>query len=246
MASFTYNDEHEIGKIPCNTDAILHPKLMAPLDIRSGTSLALVGYAGSGKTNLLFSMFSTSKTNKKTKEKMNLRGIFDRIIIVSPSLKSMTKHCFQGDDIIKFETLADFLESYEEILEDDEDNDMQTAVILDDVGSSIRSKDEVAFNKFYLNRRHIRVCVFTLLQQFSMISPMIRNSLNILISFLPHGIEERERVFSFTGLHKRDMISFYKQIFTKKYDSVLIDLRLQNSNKFLFYKNLFNPITILL
>ena len=247
MTSFNYNEKYKISALPCKTDGILDKKLMEPLNFRSGTSIAIIGKAGSGKSNLLFSLFQSNAVNKDTKEKMNFRNVFDRIIIVSPSLKSMTKHCFEGDEenLYKFESLGEFLDAYEDILTENDENDkFETCVILDDIGSQIRTADEQRFNHFIHNRRHRRVCVFSLLQQFSMIAPQIRDSLNILITFYPQGIVERERIFAYTAINKKHMTSFYNEIFTKKYDSILIDLTLRNANTFKFYKNLFNPIEI--
>ena len=76
-----------------------------------------------------------------------------------------------------------------------------------------------------------------------MIPPAIRDSINMLICFKPKTLVERELIYDYTGLHKKYMIPFYKYMFQAKHDSMLIDMTLNNSSDYEFYRNIFNKIT---
>ncbi len=244
MASFEICGNFKHDKVQMDCDQQLKKNMQKPLSsIRSGSFIVIAGSAGSGKTNMLCNMFNCKKCPTSGK-KRDLMKCFHNIMIVSPSLKSFVKgnELSMLPDSHKFEDLNTFLDDYDELIEDSED---QNCVIFDDIGNSIRTqKNLTKFKAFVDNRRHEHMTIILLLQSLVQIPPPIRASVNLITSFLPKTLNEKELLFEYTGLHKRNMHKFYKEIFTDKYDSVTIDLTLTDSPNFLFYKNMFNPILI--
>ncbi len=244
MASFNFKQEGKftLPKIQMNADKQLHKNLKEPLNsITSGRLILIAGSAGSGKTSALVNMFIMTPC-KQTKKKMSLKGCFDNIFVVSPSMGSFKKNVFKDvSEEYCFDNLLEFLDNYREIIDQDEE---ETAVILDDVGSQIRTKEVLAkFNNLVHNRRHRRLTIFCIVQNLGMVVPAIRDSINILIVFKPKSIREKELIYDLTSLPKKHMEEFFEKMFGERYDCLLIDMTQTSSNDFLFYKNIFNRIT---
>ncbi len=66
----------------------------------------------------------------------------------------------------------------------------------------------------------------------------------MIISFKPKARNEKELLYDLTGMDKKHMTKFFNDVFSEKFDSICVDLSLSDSNDYLFYKNLFNPIDI--
>lgn len=244
MAQFNVKGDFKHKKVQMNCDQVLHPKLMKPLSsIRSGSLIVIAGSSGSGKTNMLCNLFNCHK-DPVTGEKRDLMMCFHNIFIVSPSMNSFTKgNKFDSlPDSHKYEDLHNFMENFEDGIEDETD---QNVVIFDDIGNEIRTKQNLtAFKSFIDNRRHAKMTVILLLQSLVQIPPAIRASVNMIIAFKPKSVNEKEMLFDLTGLHRKNLFNFYRQLFTEKYDSVCVDLTLTNSPNYVFYKNLFNEVEI--
>jgi archaellum biogenesis ATPase FlaH len=243
MASlnFTQTGDFKLPKVAMNTDKQLHNNLKEPLSsIQSGRLIVIAGAAGSGKTSALVNLFVLGKC-KQSKKKLSLKGCFDNIFVVSPSMGSFKNDIFKDiSDENKFDNLLDFLDSYKEIIDQDEE---ETCVVLDDIGSQIRTKEALnKFNKMIHNRRHQRLTIFAIVQNIGMVVPAIRDSVNILITFKPKSIRERELIYDLTSLPKKHMEDFFNGMFREKFDCVLVDMTLTNSNEYEFYRNIFNKI----
>lgn len=240
--SFTQQGNFKLPKVPMKTDRQLHKNLKEPLSsIRSGRLILIAGSAGSGKTSSLVNMFIMPPC-KQTKQKMSLKGCFNNIFVVSPSMGSFKNNVFKDvQEEYCFDNLLEFLDNYREIIDQDEE---ETAVILDDVGSQIRTKEVLAkFNNLVHNRRHRRLTIFCIVQNLGMVVPAIRDSINILVVFKPKSIREKELIYDLTNLPKKHMEDFFQSMFNERYDCLFIDMTQSNSNDFLFYKNIFNKIT---
>ena len=243
MAIFSQSGNYKPKKVPMKTDSELHNKLKPPLSsIKSGCFVCICGSAGSGKSSILINLFKKLRC-EQTGLKMGLNKCFDHIFIVSPSMNSFNKNIFENiGDEYKFDNLLEFLDNYREVMQGD---DNETCIIFDDIGSQIRTKECLnKFNKLIHNRRHQHLTIFMLVQNLSMVVPAIRDSINILISFKPKSIEEKELIFSLSGLPKKDMNEFYKFFFKEKHDSLLIDMTLITSDDYVFYRNIFNEVKI--
>lgn len=240
---FSVQGDFTLPKVPMSTDNDLAPNLKQPLSsIKSGSMVVICGAAGSGKSSALINLFIMHRC-PETKQKRNLKKCFHNIFVVSPSMSSFKNNIFK--ELIeshRFDNLVDFLDQYEDMIDPTEE---ETAIIFDDVGAQLRSKQTYAkFQHLVHNRRHKHLTIFVLVQNLTMLSPAVRDSMNMLICFKPKTWQERERVFELTGLPKKHMDDFFKTIYKKKFDSVLVDMSLKNSNDYEFYRNIFNKIIV--
>lgn len=244
MASFNFTQQGDfkLPKVPMNTDKELHKNLKEPLNsIKSGRLILIAGSAGSGKTSALINLFVMASC-KQTKKKMSLKGCFDNIFVVSPSMGSFKNNVFKDiSEEYCFDDLLDFLDNYREIIDHNEE---ETCIILDDVGGQIRTKEVLKkFNKMIHNRRHQHLTIICLVQSMTMVVPEVRNSVNIIICFNPKTEPEQKLIYELTKQPKKHMEAFFNAMFNQRYDCLLIDMTQTNSNDFLFYKNIFNRIT---
>lgn len=244
QSKFKTRGDFKHKKIPFNLDAVLQKNLQKPLSsIKSGSLVIISGGSGSGKTNFLVNIFECHN-DPTSHQKRDLKGCFHNIFIVSPSMSS-----FKDGNIlakltndVKFNSLDKFLENYEDNIDEDE----ESCVIFDDIGNEIRAKENLnKFKKFIDNRRHKHMTIILLLQSLIQIPPQIRSSVNLIVSFKPKAKNERELLYDLTGMDRKHMQSFYNEIYQEKFDSCLVDLTLTDSNDYLFYRNLFNPIEII-
>ena len=115
----------------------------------SGFNLLINGSSGSGKTNLLVSLLK-SRNDKKNSVRRSFKRIFNTVIIISPSLKTLKDNCFDGlkHKFTEFneEVLEEINTILEESNEDDEDDDCdgdpnnpaKTLLVMDDIRSMLK------------------------------------------------------------------------------------------------------------
>ena len=119
-------------------------------------------------------------------------------------------------------------------------------LILDDVGNTIRQNKnlENLFNKLVCNRRHQGVCgtfIIMLLQNVKQVGPKVRSNLSHVLSLLPSNNDEKDLLFEFTGLDKKEKQEFFDNCFIKPRDTLLIDKFPKDTCKPEFYRN-FNKL----
>ena len=151
-----------VSKVKMNLDGLLAPDIPNPLPKKSGFNMVINGPSGSGKTNILINIL-----HRRAKEgkRQSLRRVFDAVVIVSPTLKSLGNNIFEDlEDKKKFTKFDDtMLDGLEEILEEmktkreEEEDNFFTLLILDDVGSQLKKnrKVEARFASLLQNRRHL-------------------------------------------------------------------------------------------
>lgn len=248
----TKNDRIEaISKIKMNLDGILANDIPEPLPNKSGFNLVINGYSGSGKTNLLINILHRRAKDGK---RQSLRKVFDSVIIVSPTLKSLANNIFEDlEDKKKFTKFDDaMLDGLEQILDEmkekeEEDGDKYfTLLILDDVGSQIKNnkRTEARFSSIVQNRRHLGsggLSIISIVQKHKNMPISIRSNLTHYITFLPKNQLEKESIFTeYVSLPKKHMNDFFNFFFQNKFDNLLIDM---SSPPFKFYRN-FNKVEI--
>ena len=169
---------------PCQMlcDKPLHKKLDKYGDgvlkfLNQHTTNLLVGKPRSGKTSLLFSLFE----NKDI-----LRKVYHKIYVFqpSPSRASMKKDIFgklPADQLfneLTYENLDLVLDEIEAT------QDLNIAIIFDDVGASLKNYDTmILMKKLIFNRRHLRTSVFFLVQTYYSIPKDIRKLFSNLFIF---------------------------------------------------------------
>ena len=255
------NKKLDIDKISMNCDGCLSPDLVEPLSsFRSGFNLLVAGYSGSGKTSLLVNLLSKPK---KSGIRQSFKNLFSNIVVVSPSLHTLKNNIFKdladekqytqftGEMLDNFYLLLDKIKKDELDLAKQEDREPEpqyTLLILDDVASSLRKnkKLEQRFINLLQNRRHLGmggVSIISIVQSVVQVAPQHRNNLTHLITFKPKNKKEEERIYTeFVNEPQKFMDDFFNYFFQDKYDFMLIDLTLQESPNFLFYRK-YNPTT---
>tara|TARA_R110000868_G_scaffold163412_1_gene395616 strand:+ start:883 stop:1632 length:750 start_codon:yes stop_codon:yes gene_type:complete len=224
-----------------NLDKILHKKLSFELPNYNGFCWVIIGSSGSGKTTLLYSLM---KSGTKKNIKHGYKGIFDKIFVISPTI---------GNDSIKNDPFKNIppnqiykelnLDNLEEILNNLEENrkdDKNTLLILDDVGSELKKNKAIEKKLISIiqNRRHLYTSIFILLQKFRDSPTGIRNNMSHFITFRPKNIIEQDAITSeLFNMNKNEIKTLLEYVFNDKHDFLFVDLSLQKSGKYIFYKN---------
>lgn len=243
------NDQIKVHNTPNNLDKLLAPDIPEPLPNYSGFSMLICGASGSGKTTLLYSIMS-KKRQKGVRQ--SYKGVFDRVYIISPTI---------GKDSIKndpFKTIPDeqiwrslskeALDELDERLDENRKKNINSIVILDDVGSQLRKSAAIdkKLTSMIQNRRHQYTSYITLLQRFRDAGTGIRNNLSHFISFRPKNKPEMDAIANelFPYDNKKTM-QILNHIFdtANNFSFIFVDMSLKKTNKFLFHSG-FNPLVI--
>ena len=245
----TKNDRIEpISKVKMNVDNLLADDIPSPLPSKT-FNMVINGPSGSGKTNILINILHRKAKNGK---RQSLRKVFDSIVIVSPSLKSLANNIFKDleekkkytkfDDAM-LDGLEQILDEMKEKTEEDGDN-YYSLLILDDVGSQIKKdkRTEARFSSLVQNRRHVGgggLSIVSITQKHKDMPISIRSNLTHYISFEPKNNQEREAIYTeYVSLPKKHMNDFFDFFYQNKFDTMLIDM---SNPPFEFYRN-FNKV----
>tara|TARA_B100000902_G_scaffold370311_1_gene395314 strand:- start:401 stop:1171 length:771 start_codon:yes stop_codon:yes gene_type:complete len=238
---YTIEEENEndlrINKVGmnCDEDLIdnLHPTLINRNHIAN-----FCGKSGSGKTNLLVNLLNK---NKKNGIRQSYKRVFHDIIIVSPSLSSFDDSIF--DDISpekKFVELnSDTLEFIDEFTQANTEENKNTLIIFDDVGSSLKNgENERLLGLLTQKYRHIRTSFWFLTQKFRDLPTKLRANLSAIYLFRPVSLKELDTIHSeLLSFDKKFLKSFIEFVYKRKYDFLYIDLSLIKSPTLIFHKN---------
>lgn len=248
------NDVLEVKKIKMRCDNILcdnkGKRPPYPLIDNSGFCIWINGFSGSGKTTLLMNMLC--KRNKDG-NKTSYRGVFDNIIYVNPSSKTLPKNneFSKLDDSKKFkeinEDLFDLIDELDE--EDDEDEPKSILLVLDDVSSQLKRNKyiEKKLGQLLQNRRHIAggLSAIFITQKLKDCPTNIRNNINMLITFKPKNKPEYESIIKeYLNMKADEARELFNYVFQDKNDFLIIDMTLRKGGDFLFFRN-FNLIEII-
>ena len=226
-------------------DQPLHKDIPSPLPNYSGFNMAIAGSSGSGKTTLMYSIMTKRKKNGK---RQSYRGVFDKIYIVSPTLgnKSMAKDEFAKlpQDQIYRELTIQALDELSDSFEKNRDDEDNSILILDDVGSQLRKSGAIEKKLVQLcqNRRHLFLSVIFIIQKWRDLPTGIRNNLSHAAFFRPKNNPEKEAIMTELFPFKRDQTeSIFDYIYEKdedkdRYSFLFVDMSLKKSSKFQYYK----------
>ncbi len=237
------NNDLKIEKIKMSCDCKIKDKqnrtVTAPL-CSSSFQYLVIGSSGSGKTNLVINLLKKTKPNAKN-EKLSYYNMFDHIVVVSPSLKTIDNPIFNSIDPSKiFDSLNEEVFDKIEELQDDK---KQILVVMDDVSTFL--KDKIISKKLTAlsrNRRHLNVSLIIISHKISDFSPSLRNNSSLIFLFPIKNKKESEFLFNeFINLSRKDFNSLIKYVYKDKHDFLLIDTSLRDNSKFAFYRN-FNKL----
>ena len=162
------------------------PKFQHPGIIRDRPMvMVLAGMKGSGKTTMCIDLL----TNE-------LCGVFDDIIIISPTIKH--QDCWNKidmSDITIYESVDDrILQAlYNERCANYKTSNM--LCIFDDLGQDLRPCDLKLLNRIISNSRHLKLSCMFLHQRATQCSPIIRSQTDTYIIFSSSSYSERESLY---------------------------------------------------
>lgn len=209
------------------------PDIIDGIPNRNGSIWLVSGSGGSGKTNLLLSMF---------KSKGLYKNKFSNIWLIVPesSFTSVEKHPFIGHDRIYHELTAELLESIfkqlcaikEESMEDDEFQ--YNCVIIDDFANVLKDKNiQIQLNKMLIKARHLCTCFIFLIQSYYYFPKQLRKQITNFTCFKPKSYAEWEtickEVFDMT---KVDALTLFHYVYDEAYAHLDVDT-VEN----IYYKN---------
>lgn len=248
------DDELKYGKIQMNCDHRLDcDKLKFPYALQSfhsGFNLLINGSSGSGKTNLLVNLMK-SQNDRKKGIRRSFKRIFDNVIVISPSLKTLKddiykglKHKYTTFDEETLEIINDVLDEAEESYDEDEDETpKKTLLIMDDCGSMLKGgMKEKMFNHLVKNRRHRHLSIICITQKFKDASTSHRSNLTHFIFFKPRNEMEMTAIYDeMIGQPRKYMHDIMNKLFDKRFNHVMVDFTQHHGQGFQYYSN-FRPI----
>lgn len=245
------NKKIAVHNTACALDKLLTTDDISPLPACSGFSILIVGSSGSGKSTLLHSIMTKSKKNG---QRQSYKNLFSKIYVISPTLggKSVKGDKFASlpEDQIYRELSLDVLNELEEKLYENKEEGLHSCVVMDDIGSQLKSrgaKCEKKLVQMLQNRRHVACSYITLLQKFKDCPNGIRSNTSHLAFFRPRNRIEKEAVMhELMPYDNKKNEQIFTHIFeneTAKFPFMFIDMSLKHSNKYLFYSG-FNPLVI--
>jgi hypothetical protein len=196
-----------------------------------------------------------SRNDQKKGIRRSFKKIFDHVIIISPSLKTLKDNCFAGLKHKFTEFNEDVLEEINTILEesneDDEDDDCdgdpnnpaKTLLVMDDIGSMLKGDmKEKMFNHLVKNRRHKHLSIICITQKFKDASTTHRANLTHFITFKPRNELEMTSIYDeMVGQPKKYMHDIMNSIFNKRFTTLMVDFTQHHGQGFKYYSN-FRPI----
>ena len=199
------------------------------------------GASGSGKSNLIVNLLKSNKTTKDNKHKKSYRNMFNNIILVSPSAHTIKDSPLENiSDDQKFDSISEEVFGLvDSMTEDSIEENKHTLLILDDISSQLRTKDnEKKLNQLIKNRRHLNLSIWIVTHKVTDAPPSLRSNANLIFLFRPKTTREIDTIQSeymmmTKNLADRLMNAAYKD----RYDFLLIDTSLRKGSEFRFFKN---------
>jgi predicted ATP-dependent serine protease len=215
-----------ISKIKFECDEEIHKSLNEfPLTKdffnKSNTTLFL-GRPGSGKTSLLVN-FITKIYKKK----------FHKIYVFMPessrnSLKNNIFEKFLPPDQLYEELNIDTINDvYQKIIANSMD-DLKSLVIFDDVQKSLKDHEIVKMVKnLFANRRHLKLCIFVMLQKYFALDKSLRELVSNVILFKMNK-QEQYKIFNEVIETKKDIFDDIQNlVFKEPYQWLFVNIESQ-------------------
>ena len=217
----------DLKKVKFNCDCKLHDKLdeyELLANLNKSHFLAFIGRGGSGKTSMMTSFL---------KSRSAFRGVYENIYIIIPptSRQSIENSFFEKnlpDENIYDELSIENLEEIQDRIEANSEAGERTLLIMDDVQKDLKNND---IRKLVLhlnnNKRHLKLSIWLLAQNFTKMEKQLRMNLTDLIVFKV-GKVELQNIFD--ELVETDQPTFkkiQKYLFKDPYDFMYLNTNSQ-------------------
>ena len=252
MSSITEipNEELSVTKIQMNCDQRITDSkcrsVAAPL-MQTSHFYIISGASGSGKSNLIVNLLKSNKTTKDKTHKKSYRNMFNNIILVSPSAHTIKDSPLENiSDDQKFDSLSDeVFDLVEFMTEDSVEENKHTLLILDDVSSQLRLKDnEKKLNQLIKNRRHLNLSIWIVTHKVTDAPPSLRSNANLIFLFKPKTTREINTIQEeYMMMTKSRADEIMNSAYKDRYDFLLIDTSLRKGSEFRFFRN-YNELVI--
>ena len=238
------NTELNVSKIAMHCDKCIEDSkgrsVAAPL-MKTSHFYVISGASGSGKSNLIINLLKSTKTTKDKKHKKSYRNMFDTVILVSPSAHTIKDSPLENiADEQKFDSISeDMFDMIDSMTEDGVEEGTHTLLILDDVSSQLRLKEnEKQLTQLVKNRRHLNLSIWIVGHKVTDLSPALRSNANLLFIFKGKTNREIETIQSeYMMMPKKQADELMKAAYKNRYDFMLIDTSLRSGSDFVFYRN---------
>ena len=220
----------------CNfsCDTKLHPKL-DEYDLTKFMNChsvnLIIGKPGSGKTNLLFSLFKSKKLMKK---------VYDKIFLFQPSLSRASMKDKIFDSLPEDQTFDEMSLENLQIVNDSLDEEGNNCIIMDDMGAYLKDNSiKKLMKEMVYNRRHKHISIFFLVQTWFSVEKDLRKlfsnmfifrvSKNELTNIFEEVIEQKKEIITDLSRLVYDVPYNFLFINTdsgrmfKNFDEILID-----------------------
>jgi len=244
------NEDLAVSKIQmkcdkCITDA-KGRSVAAPL-MQTSHFYIISGASGSGKSNLIVNLLKSNKTTKDKTHKKSYRNMFNNIILVSPSAHTIKDSPLENiSDDQKFDSLSDeVFELVDSMTEDSVEENKHTLLILDDVSSQLRMKEnEKRLNQLIKNRRHLNLSIWIVTHKVTDASPALRSNANLIFLFKPKTTREINTIQEeYMMMSKSQAESLMNAAYKDRYDFLLLDTSLRTGSDFRYFRN-YNELLI--
>ena len=190
--------------------------------------------------------FSSRSTEDSSDSVEKYRNMFDHIVLVSPSAKTLKDNIFENLEH-KFEHLdEEVFETLEDITEDAIETGEQTLIILDDVSSELRKNKSIErqLAQITKNRRHRNTSIICIGHNLIDFAPSLRKNASLIFLFRPKSRREVDLIINeFMMMDVGSARQLMKMVYQDKHDFMLIDMSLRRSGNFEFFRN-FNKLEL--
>ena len=238
------NENLAVTKIQMNCDKYITDSkcrsVAAPL-MQTSHFYIISGASGSGKSNLIVNLLKSNKTTKDKKHKKSYRNAFDNIILVSPSahtIKDSPLENISNDQ--KFDSISEeVFELVDSMTEDSIQENKHTLLILDDISSQLRMKEnEKILNQLIKNRRHLNLSIWIVTHKSTDASPALRSNANLIFLFRPKTTREIDTIQSeYMMMSKQRADEIMNAAYKDRYDFLLLDTSLRTGSDFRYFRN---------
>jgi len=229
----------------CITDA-KGRSVAAPL-MQTSHFYIISGASGSGKSNLIVNLLKSNKTTKDKTHKKSYRNMFNNIILVSPSAHTIKDSPLENiSDDQKFDSISDEVFDLVDLMtEDSVEENKHTLLILDDVSSQLRMKEnEKRLNQLIKNRRHLNLSIWIVTHKVTDASPALRSNANLIFLFKPKTTREINTIQEeYMMMSKSQAESLMNAAYKDRYDFLLLDTSLRTGSDFRYFRN-YNELLI--